>query len=149
MTGNTSPDDVLRVERRIRARPSAVYAYLTDSVLWARWQGVAAEIGAVPGGPFRMAMADGSTAEGEFVQLVPDRRVVFTWGWRGSPNVPPGSSTVEIELIGEGDETLLRLIHRGLPPDQRAVHAMGWNHYLPRLAIAATGTDPGPDSGPG
>jgi len=140
----SAPDDLL-VERRIAAQPADVYAYLTDSVLWARWQGASADIEAEPGGRFRMSMVDGSTAEGRFVELVPDTRVVFTWGWRGSLTVPPGSSTVEIELAPDGDGTLLRLTHRGLPPDDRAIHAAGWDHYLPRLATAAMGGDPGPD----
>jgi hypothetical protein len=25
------------------------------------------------------------------------------------------------------------------------MHATGWNHFLPRLTLAAAGTDPGPD----
>ncbi len=141
-------DDTLRVERRIRARPGAVYSYLTDSVRWARWQGASAEIEAVPDGRFRMSMADGSTAEGRFVQLEPDRRIVFTWGWQGHPSVPPGSTTVEIELTPDGDGTLVRLVHRGLPPDARPIHRAGWDRYLPRLALAAEGGDPGPDGSP-
>jgi uncharacterized protein YndB with AHSA1/START domain len=143
-----SPDDDVRVERRISAKPADVYAYLTDSVLWARWQGDSAEIEAVPGGVFRMVMADGTTVEGSFVQLVPDTRVVFTWGWQGSSSLPPGSSTVEIELAPDADGTLLRLTHRGLPREERPKHEVGWGHYLPRLATAAAGGDPGPDALP-
>jgi uncharacterized protein YndB with AHSA1/START domain len=141
-------DGALHVERRISALPSDVYSYLTDSVRWARWQGETAEIDPTPGGVFRMMMADGTTAEGRFVQLVPDARVVFTWGWQGSPTVPPGSSTVEIELAPDGDGTLLRLTHRGLPPDDQPIHAAGWELYLPRLAIVAIGGDPGRDTLP-
>ncbi len=138
-------DDALRVERRVRAQPAAVYAYLIDSVGWARWQGASAEIEAVPDGRFRMTMADGSTAEGRFVQLEPDRRVVFTWGWQDHPSVPPGSTTVEIELIPDGDATVVRLSHWGLPAEDQAMHQAGWDRYLPRLATAAEGGDPGVD----
>lgn len=139
----------VRVERRIDAPPEDVYAYLTDSVRWARWQGESAEIEAVPGGLFRMTMANGGIAEGQFVELVPAVRVVFTWGWRGSEVIPPGSSTVEIDLTPEGGGTLLRLTHRDLPAEQEPVHLAGWNHYLPRLAAVAGGLDPGPDALPG
>jgi uncharacterized protein YndB with AHSA1/START domain len=138
----------LRVEKRIAARPSDVYAYLTDSVRWARWQGSSAEIEPIPGGLVRLAMGNEATAEGRFVELIPDQRVVFTWGWQGSPTLPPGSSTVEIELAPDGDGTLVRLTHRGLPPEDRAVHEIGWEHYLPRLAVAAEGGDPGADTLP-
>jgi uncharacterized protein YndB with AHSA1/START domain len=138
----------VRVERFVTARPSVVYAYLTDSAKWARWQGAEAEIDPVPGGTFRMTMSTGMCVEGQFVELVPDRRVVFTWGWQGSPTLPPGSSTVSIDLIEEAGGTLIRLIHDGLPLEDRPAHSLGWEHYLPRLATAAAGGDPGPDAGP-
>jgi uncharacterized protein YndB with AHSA1/START domain len=136
------------VERRVAAPPSAVYAYLTDSNRWARWQGVDATIEARPGGLFRILMPAGQTARGQFVELVPDRRVVFTWGFVDVPGIPPGSTTVEIDLIPEGDATLVRLTHRGLRDDDVAVHRVGWEHYVPRLVAAASGVDPGPDSTP-
>ena len=138
-------DPELWVERRIAAPPSSVYAFLTESARWARWQGSKAVVEAVPGGAFVMTLDDGTTAEGRFVTLEPNRRVVFTWGWRGHPTVPPGSTTVEIELAADGDGTLVRLIHRGLPREARDLHRAGWDHYLPRLAAVAEGQDPGPD----
>jgi uncharacterized protein YndB with AHSA1/START domain len=136
------------VERRIAATPAVVYAYLTDSSRWARWQGASAEIGARPGGLFRMTMATGQTARGEFIELVPDQRVVFTWGWIDAPGVPPGSTVVEIDLIAEADGTLLRLTHRDLATDEMDSHRAGWLHYLSRLRTVAEGGDPGPDPGP-
>jgi len=83
---------------------------------------------------------------GEFVEIDPPRRVVFTWGWEGNDAVPPGSSTVEVILTPDGEGTILRLVHRDLPEEQRAEHDGGWKHFLPRLATAAAG-DQG--SGPG
>jgi uncharacterized protein YndB with AHSA1/START domain len=136
----------LRVERRIDAPPAAVFRYLTDSVRWASWQGVSAEIDAVPGGVFQVVMPNGAFVEGRFVEVVPDRHVVFTWGWRGSPSVPPGSSTVDIELVADGDATIVRLTHRGLPAEDVPIHRLGWDRYLPRLALAAANGDPGPDT---
>lgn len=147
MTGQA--DDAITVERRIGAPPSVVYGYLTESAKWARWQGDSADIEPVPGGRFRMHVPNGAVAEGRFVELVPNRRVVFTWGWDGHPTVPPGSSTVSIELIADGEGTLVRLVHSGVPAADRSIHVIGWEHYLPRLALAATGRDPGPDAGPG
>lgn len=141
--------DALVVERRVSAPPSAVYAYLTKSEQWARWQGLDATIEARPGGVFRILMPAGQTARGQFVELVQDRRVVFTWGFVDVPGIPPGSTTVEIDLIPDGDGTLVRLTHRGLRADDVPTHRVGWEHYLPRLAAVASGADPGPDSGPG
>lgn len=142
-------EPAIRVEQRVSAPPVKVYAYLTRSELWARWQGVAASVDAIPGGVLEMRMANGQVAQGRFVELVPDSRVVFTWGWIGSDELPPGSSTVEIELVPDGDGTLIRLSHRDLPPEQVPPHELGWRHYLPRLVTVSTGADPGPDPGPG
>ena len=73
-------------------------------------------------------------------------KVVFTFGWEQEGNpIPPGSTTVEITLHPEGDKTRVRLVHRGLPDDAVSDHGEGWDHYLGRLAIAATGGDAGPD----
>lgn len=141
-------NDPLVVERLIHASPAAVYAHLTRSDLWAKWQGVAAEVEAREGGLFRMTMPTGLTARGQFVDLEPDRKVVFTWGWVDHPGLPPGSSTVEIELEEVPEGTFVRLTHHGLPPEELAIHQVGWGHYVPRLAAAAEGSDPGPDPGP-
>ena len=138
----------LVLEQRIQAPPAAVYAYLTDADRWKRWQGVDATLDSQVGGVFSVLMANGMNARGEFLELVPDRRVVFTWGWIGYENLPPGASTVEIELRADGDDTLLVLTHRSIPDDEAPMQRAGWTHYLPRLAQAAAGIDPGKDHAP-
>jgi hypothetical protein len=62
--------------------------------------------------------------------------------------VPPGSTTVEVELLADAGGTLVRLTHRGLPPGEVENHQAGWSHYLVRLSTVAEGGDPGSDSGP-
>lgn len=136
------------VVQRIAAPPAVVYEYLTDAEKWGRWQGTGASLEARPGGDVVLAMPNGETARGRFMGLVPGRRVSFTWGWNGHPAVPPGSTAVEIDLVPDGDGTLVRLTHSGLPADEVPLHRAGWEHYLPRLALAAAGEDPGTDPGP-
>lgn len=136
------------VRRQIAAPPEVVYSYLTESVKWARWQGVDATIEARRGGLFVMRMPNGTTARGQFLELVPNERVVFTWGWVDHPGLPPGASTVEIEIMGDDRGSLLTLTHRGLPPDEVEIHDVGWSHYVPRLAAVSAGEDVGPDPGP-
>lgn len=145
----TTEPAALVVERHVDAPPAAVYAYLTDSERWARWQGAEATIESHPGGVFRMLMGNGMCARGQFVELVPDKRVVFTWGWIDLPDLPPGSTVVEIDLEHDGDGTMIRLTHRDMPADHADVHRVGWEHYLARLAVCAAGGDPGPDPGAG
>lgn len=140
--------DPIVLTRRIAADPAVVYSYLTDSVGWARWQGVEAKIEARPQGIFKMVMGNGMKARGQFVELIPDQRVVFTWGWIDHPGVPPGSSTVEVDLVADGSSTVLTLTHSGLPDDEVPIHAAGWQHHLDRLTALGGGTDPGPDTGP-
>jgi uncharacterized protein YndB with AHSA1/START domain len=81
------------------------------------------------------------------VEVEPNRRVVFTFGWDvpGHP-VPAGSTEVEITLEAVGSSTLLRLVHRGLPDDAIDDHVRGWDYYLDRLVVVCDGEDPGPDS---
>lgn len=58
----------------------------------------------------------------------------------------PGSSLVEVWFDEDGEGTLVRLKHSGLPSEEmRAAHLEGHKHYLARLAIAAAGGDPGRD----
>jgi len=115
-----------------------------------RWMGMRAELDPTPGGGYRCDVIPGHTAAGEVVELDPPRRLVFTWGWEQSGDeaspVPPGSSTIEIELTPDGDGTTLRFVHSDLPSaESTASHAHGWDHYLPRLETAAGGGDPGED----
>ena len=90
--------------------------------------------------------AFGQKGGGEYVEVVPYSRVVFTWGWEcEGATVPPGSSRVEVTFESDGDHTIVRLRHYGLPADEMDGHSEGWDHYMSRLAMAATGIDPGPD----
>ena len=83
---------------------------------------------------------------GEFVEVVPKEKVVFTFGWEEKDHpIPPGSTTIEITLHPEGEKTRVRLVHRGLPADAVDDHGEGWAHYLERLALRRRGGDPGPD----
>jgi uncharacterized protein YndB with AHSA1/START domain len=132
---------------RIRARPETVFRYLTDATSYRRWMGHDVELDPRPGGLYRVRIPGRPAVEGRYLVVVPPERVVFTWGWVGSAEVPPGSTTVEIDLTPEGDGTVLRLVHRGLPTaPARAQHTQGWDHYLDRLSKASIGVDPGPDT---
>ena len=138
-------------EIQIDASPETVWEFLVDPEKLTRWMGESAELDPQPGGSYRVVVLPTNVASGEFVELDPPRRLVYTWGWEeggGSEAglVPPGSSTVEIDLEPTATGTTLRLTHRGLPTGESAKnHGMGWEHYLGRLAVTAAGGDPGPD----
>jgi uncharacterized protein YndB with AHSA1/START domain len=135
-------------EVRIRARPETIFPFFTDPELMVRWQGTAVTLDPRPGGVYRVSIDDKRIARGEYVEVAPPHRLVFSWGWEGPDSrVTPGSSTVEVTLTPDGEHTIVRLLHRDLPSEESAQsHAAGWEHYLERLEIAGAGGDPGPDS---
>lgn len=147
---STAETASLQRELQIDASPETVWELLVDPAKAVRWMGMLATFDPRPGGEYRVDVIPGHTASGEFVELDPPRRLVFTWGWEpgenGAAPVPPGSSTIEIELEPDGAGTRLRFTHRDLPSAESATsHEVGWDHYLARLVTAAAGSDPGPD----
>ena len=141
-------DDGSPIEKEIfiDAPPAEVFPYLTENKKYLLWMGVAVELDPRPGGLFKVDPNGRDVIFGEFVEVIPPRRIVFTWGW-DEPNhpMPAGSSRVEIDLEPHNGGTLLRLRHFGVTGTLRDRYDGGWLHYLNRLKLAATGQDPGPD----
>jgi uncharacterized protein YndB with AHSA1/START domain len=123
-----------------------VFPCFTDPTRYVQWMGTEADLDPVPGGAYRVRMRDGVETVGQFLEVDPPRRLVFTWGWtQGSP-VPPGSSRVVVTLEPEAGGTRVVLRHHDLPDDrQRQHHTAGWQMYLTRLATRVAGGDPGID----
>jgi uncharacterized protein YndB with AHSA1/START domain len=130
----------------IDASPETIWPFLVEPERHVEWLGTVADIDPRPGGAYRVLVQGKHQSVGDYVEVVPNERVVFTFGWdqEGNP-ITPGSTTVEISLHPEDGKTLVRLAHRGLPADAVNDHTHGWDHYLTRLGAAAIGTDPGPD----
>ena len=142
---NQAASDVLvSREVRIAARPETVFGFFTEPSKMMLWKGSDVALDARPGGIYRATINQQAIVRGEYLEVVPFSRVVFTWGWENSP-LPPGSTTVEVTLTPDGDGTVVRLRHTGLSGEAVLEHARGWDHYLPRLTAVAEGRDPGPD----
>ena len=123
----------------VPAPPEEVFNWFVRPELLVRWIGIDADLDPRPGGRFRFEIVDGEWCSGRYLEVVPGRRVVFTWGWdSGAIPVPPGSSTVTVDLLSHPDGTLVRLVHSDLAPEVRRLHAEGWSRFLPRLAAALT-----------
>jgi uncharacterized protein YndB with AHSA1/START domain len=139
-------DNVVEVSLFVAARPETVFPYFIDPSRYVLWMGYDATLDPVPGGAYRVRMAGGAEAVGEFVELDPPHRLVFTWGWSHDPGVPAGTTRVVITLAEENGGTRVLLRHHDLPdPDQRDHHCKGWDTYLSRLQRWIQGVDPGPD----
>jgi uncharacterized protein YndB with AHSA1/START domain len=142
--------DIKAIEKevKINASPETVFAFLIDPAKLRRWFASQATTDPRPGGQYRLVMADPEyVAAGTYIEITRPTRLVYTWGWEGDDSpTPVGASTVEITLTPDGGGTLLKLAHRDIPtPESREGHGRGWDKYLQRLAIAASGGDPGPD----
>jgi uncharacterized protein YndB with AHSA1/START domain len=147
-----APDEtsVLEHDVLVAARPETVFSYFTDPAKMVHWMGDEATLDPRPGGVCRVVWTAAGVMAGEFVEVVPHSRLVFRWGWEaGVFGVPPSSTEVEVSLEPEDEGTRVRLTHRRVPEPALGFHAMGWNHYFGRLAIAASGGDAGPDPLPG
>jgi uncharacterized protein YndB with AHSA1/START domain len=145
------PEVAAVVEREIRiaARPETVFDFFVDPEKMVQWKGRKADLDPRPGGTYRVEINEEAIARGEYVEIDAPTRVVFTWGWEGQESgvhaVPPGSSRVEVDLIPDGDGTIVRLRHLNLPEQSREIHGQGWDLYLGRLARVAAGEDPDSD----
>ena len=130
----------------IDAPPERVYEYFIRPEAIVTWMGETALLEAEPGGRFALDIK-GAPVRGRFLQLDPPHRLIISWGYADSDQLPPGASTVEIRLTADRGGTRVDLEHRDLPGAQRPGHVSGWIHYLGRLQVAALGRDPGLDPG--
>jgi uncharacterized protein YndB with AHSA1/START domain len=121
---------------RIAAPPEIVFPYFTDPTLMITWMGDHAELDPNPGGVFAVDVG-ASPARGTYVAVEPPTRVVFTWGMPGSHTMPAGSTTVEVILTADGDDTIVSLTHHDLPDEQQPGHQKGWDTFLDALQAAA------------
>jgi uncharacterized protein YndB with AHSA1/START domain len=163
--------ETLEHEIRIAARPETVFGYFTDPGRMVQWFGVEATLDPRPGGICRITFGSSPTAlmvlaptlgdvdatsapvteptvmSGQFVDVEPYHRISFTWGWEQQfLAVPPQSTHVTVSLLDDDDiGTVLRVVHERLPHPRKAFHALGWEHYLERLAAVAVGDPPGRD----
>jgi len=134
----------LRMSREFSASRERVFAAWTQASALGRWlcpQGftipsVAADVRV--GGRYRIEMRgpDGSSHRvgGEFREVRPPDRLVFTWAWETGNELAGVETEVTVELKEHGGKTLLNMIHRGLPSEAaRRSHADGWGGAFANL----------------
>ncbi len=143
----------VELEHRVAGAPEEVFEYFIDPDKYRRWKGSEAELDPRPGGSYRVTMGPQIWVGGKYVAVEPPRRLVMTWGFesphtlpRGMAQVPPGTSSVEFTFTSDGDDTLIRVRHVGLPTEEaQFAHELGWNTYLARLAVVRKGDEPDDD----
>ena len=120
----------------VDSEPADVYEYFTKPEAMVHWMGQVSSLNPVPGGEFAVDVNGSSAIRGRLVELDPPHRLVFTWGFIGSEDLPPGTSTVEVLFIPEDGRTRIDIVHRDLPETEASKHAPGWRHFLDQLAEA-------------
>ena len=131
-------------DREIAATVDVLWSLISSAEGLNEWMSVEATVDLVPGGEIRWVHDNGWVVAGQILEVVPMRRLVFTYGWEsGGFPVPVGSSEVSIELESRGGSTMVRVRHDGLSPDMAEQHTTGWNMFLDGLAERAEAHDMG------
>ena len=133
----------LTLERHYPAAPEKVWRAWTDPEAVTKWWGPgpgepvsAAELDVRVGGRFRIVFGgpDGRAHEcaGTYKEVVPNRKLVFTWSW---PNTTPDRvSVVTIEFRRAHNGTDLIFKHEQLFDEKaRDDHKRGWTGALSNL----------------
>ena len=129
--------------RRIKASPAKVWAAITRPEQMIRWWGpdagptLSAVADVRPGGRFsivfRLLNGDEHNPTGLYREVVPEKKLVFTWDW---PEMPERESLVTFVLEPLDGGTELTLIHEQLPDEEaRESHEAGWKGLLDKLPI--------------
>lgn len=143
---NTKPvgKTALELVRYFKASPERVYAAWTDPKQLPQWfgpenvktRGLVADVRV--GGEYRWEIVhtDGEemSVYGEYRELVPGRKIAFTWRWDDDEVWAGQLSIVTVELTGRDGGTELHLRHEQLPSDEsRERHTQGWESVLDQL----------------
>ena len=134
----------LEIKRFINAPRERVYSAWTDPAQLQEWWGpesvrtrnITADVRV--GGKYRwdLTSPDGEemTAFGEYRELVPGKKIVFTWKWDDDEAWENCDSIVTVELSDRHGGTEVLLKHEQLPSEaSRDRHNEGWNSLLDRL----------------
>jgi uncharacterized protein YndB with AHSA1/START domain len=134
----------LEIRRFIKASPDRVYAAWTDSAQLKKWFGpenvttrdLIADVRV--GGQFRWDCTDPEgnevTISGEYREVEPGKKIVFTWRLEDDEDWKNHSSIVTVEFLDREGGTELRLTHEKLPNEaSRDDHTKGWDSVLDKL----------------
>jgi uncharacterized protein YndB with AHSA1/START domain len=140
------PQPSLTIKRQLKAPVELVYSAWTDPAKMMKWyapEGMEtpeAEADARVDGHYRVRMrsTEGEEVEtsGVYREVVPNEKLVFTWGWKNTPEI---RSLVTVLFQAEGEGTLLTLIHEQfIDEEARDNHNYGWTGALNKLGTFVT-----------
>ena len=133
----------LNLQRHYPVAPEKVWRAWTDPEAIKRWWGPGpgepvslAELEVRVGGRFRIVFGgpDGRMHEcaGVYKEVVPNRKLVFTWTWPNSTPERVSIVTILFQAVGTGTE--LQFTHEQLHDEQvRDDHKRGWSSSFDKL----------------
>jgi len=119
----------VKLERTIHATPDEVYdAWLDPKIPGNPWhEADKLLLNPVVDGFFYW-LIKGTPHYGRFTEVARPGRIQHTWV---SPNTLGEESTVTLTFERRGEDTLMTLVHSGLPEtDSGRGHEQGWNYFL-------------------
>jgi uncharacterized protein YndB with AHSA1/START domain len=144
MTTKTTEKTSLEIIRFINAPPARVYKAWSDPAELQRWFGpedvrtIKIDADVRVGGKYRWDLLKQDGEEwaclGEYRELVPGKKIVFTWKWEDDESWENHNSIVTVEFSARDGGTEVKLTHEQLPSEEsRDRHNQGWNSVLDRL----------------
>lgn len=126
------------IRMHLKAGRERVFAAWTEPELLVRWwgPGAEAEVDLRVGGRYRLSMQfdwGPMVCVGEYREIVPPERLVFTFRWEGDPSGEETLVTLTLREVEGGTELVLR--HEGFADAAVAEnHRAGWMDCVGRLA---------------
>jgi uncharacterized protein YndB with AHSA1/START domain len=133
-----------RFSIEIAADPESVFDHFVRPELLVRWMGERARLEPRADGEFSVDI-NGVLIRGHFVRVERPYLVEIAWGEAGNDEIPPGATRLVVRFERTPVGTRVDLEHGGLSPAEAKKHAVGWPHFVERLAVCASGGDPGDD----
>lgn len=143
METKTGKETALQIKRSFNAPREKVYKAWTDAGALSQWfrpsdqhQTIIEKLDVKKGGKYRIIMKNPENVAhplvGEFVEVKPEEKLVYTWEWEDG--ISPGVSRVTVEFYDHGESTELLLTHELLPnQEEQQKHSHGWNACLDSL----------------
>ena len=135
MTTKPLTTEEITIERTFEAPVAQVWNALTDVEQMRQWYFDLKEFKPEPGFEFEFVVEHEGVSYHHLcrvTEVIPQQRIAYTWRYKGEP----GDSLVTFELLPEGNETRLKLTHKGIetfpktPAYARKNFEAGWTAII-------------------
>ncbi len=133
----------LKFRQLVAAAPSEVYGAFVNGAAFCEWLCDVAQVDARLGGHLYLGWDGGYFVNGDYLELAPNEKVVFSWHGSGEP----GATRVKVTFESQPDGTLLVLSHQGIGSEDawkkpRKEFQQSWKHALENFkSVLESGQD--------